>query len=202
MDHLVYGAPDVEVASAAVAGALGVTPALGGRHVGLGTYNHLLSFGDGSYLEIIGVDLRWVDVTGPRPFGVDHLDQPKLVAWAWRVDGLDAAVERAREAGWDPGDPIDLRRETPDGGELRWRLTLLRPELAGIVPFLIDWGGSAHPSTTAPGGATLAGFELVHPDVDAVQRALAAIGATAAVAPGPVPGLRARLTGPAGRMNL
>jgi hypothetical protein len=206
LDHLVYATPDVAATTDLLAQALGVQASPGGRHVGVGTHNTLVSFGPafgtGSYLEVIGPDPTQAAPGGPRPFGIDELTSPALVAWAVRVSGIDAAVVAARARGWDPGDVVDLSRATPAGDVLTWRLTFARPELGGVVPFLIDWGDTAHPSTTAASGVTLMGFELRHPQVAEVQAALAAIGASATVAPSPQPGLRAVLEGPAGRIDL
>ncbi len=197
-----YATPDVDATVDDLERTLDVRASPGGRHVGIGTHNALLSFGDGSYLEIIGPDPAQPPPAAPRPFGIDGSTGPALVAWAVRVTGIHEAVRRARAAGWDPGEVVDLSRLTPSGDTLRWRLTFAQPHLGGVVPFLIDWGDSTHPSTTSATGVRLLGFEVRHPDVAAVQQALAALGASVPVAPAPTPGLRAALQGPAGRLDL
>ena len=62
IDHLVIAVKDLEAASRAY-GELGFTVVPGGRHP-VGTYNTLIAFADGSYVELIGFyrdnpDHRW-----------------------------------------------------------------------------------------------------------------------------------------------
>jgi hypothetical protein len=199
----VYATPDLSKTTEEVAAALGVRPVPGGRHVGLGTRNELLALGDGSYLEIIGPDEEQEDPAQSRPFGIDRLDGPKLVAWAVRADDLDALVADARAHAYDPGDPIDMARSTPTGETLRWRLTLpVGEETVRVIPFAIDWGTSTHPSTTSPTGAELVSLEAGHPDPDRVRVALVALGTDLALRASDVPQLRAVVRGPAGLLEL
>lgn len=204
IDHLVYAAPHLEAAVDEAEAALGVRPSAGGHHIGLGTCNHLLSLGDDAYLEIVGPDRTQGDPEVPRPFAIDLLDAPRLVAWAGRVDDLDAAVAAARAAGIDPGAPVDMARALPGGGTLHWRLTF--PTGAGPVhpvPFLIEWGtGTVHPSTSAAGRARLVSFAAEHPEPDILTATLAVLGADLPVTAGPEPRLVAELEGPAGRWTL
>ena len=46
IDHLIYGAPDLEMGMATVEALLGVRPALGGKHIGIGTHNALAALGE------------------------------------------------------------------------------------------------------------------------------------------------------------
>ena len=63
-----------------------------------------------------------------------------------------------------------------DGTEISWEIAIppARP-LDGCVPWLIDWGWSAHPSIAAPQGARLDWMEIVHPEPERVRAALAAV---------------------------
>ncbi|WP_327085082.1 VOC family protein [Nonomuraea sp. NBC_01738] len=144
MDHLVYATPDLAPTVAEVERLLGVKPAEGGRHVGLGTRNHLLGLGGRSYLEIIGPDPEQPHPGAPRPFGIDTLDAPRLVAWAVEPDDLDATVAASRARGYDPGTPFAMSRRTPSGDLLEWRLAFAA-EPDPVIPFLIDWGTTPHP---------------------------------------------------------
>ena len=203
VDHLVLATNDLAGTTAAVAEAIGVTPSQGGRHVGVGTANTLLSFGDGSYLEVIGPDPTQGEVATARPFGIDGLSgDARLVTFAARVDDIDAVVAAARAAGYDPGEPRSMQRATPDGGLLSWRLTTPPEWAAGAVPFLIDWGDTPHPSTTSAQGAALSGLSIGCPEPDRVGAALAAIGITVPVTQADAPTLQAVITGPTGSMLL
>ncbi|MGY8804381.1 MAG: VOC family protein, partial [bacterium] len=56
LDHLVYAVPDLTAAIASFDSALGVSPAYGGRHTGMGTHNAILPFRGDTYLELIARD--------------------------------------------------------------------------------------------------------------------------------------------------
>jgi Glyoxalase-like domain len=191
LDHLVYAAPNLEAAAEQVAERVGVRPVEGGPHVGLGTRNVLLGLGGRSYLEIVGPDPDQPEPAGPRPFGVDDLTAPALVAWAVATSDIDAAVARARKAGVDLDGAYGMSRRRPDGTLLSWRLT---PPLPGVRPFLIDWGDTAHPADALP-AVPLRSFEITHPDPDALRAELAALGVTPEVRKGERAGLTARLDG-------
>lgn len=201
VDHIVFATRDVPGAVTALEARFGVRAAPGGKHLGRGTYNSLLSLGDGPYLEIIGPDPDQPAPQGARPFGVDELAADRLVGFAVKCSDIPAAIARARAAGYDPGDEHAMSRATVEGDLLEWKLTL-GPGFDGLVPFLIDWMGTPHPSATSPGGATLVGLRGEHPDPDAVRSALAALDVHIDVVEGPAPALIATLDTPKGRVEL
>ncbi len=197
LDHLVLATPDLPATVAMVTRALGVSPVEGGRHVGRGTRNFLLGLGAGGYLEIIGVDADQPAPRAPRPFLVDYVTEPRLVTWAVRVSDIDATVAEARTVGYDPGSIADMSRQAPDGQTLSWRLTGSRD----VVPFLIDWGSTAHPSESLP-QVRLRTLDAVHPDPVATIARLRALWVELGVRPGIRPGLIAVLDGPHGSLTL
>lgn len=199
LDHLVYAVPDLAVGVAHVADLTGVEPVPGGRHPG-GTANHLLGLGPTSYLEIIGPNPSGDPHDRPRTFGLDTLTAPRLVTWAIHPHDLDTTVRRAQQRGYDPGDVAPLSRRTPDGTLLSWRLT--RPAQHGLVPFLIDWGRTAHPAGSGLPQLRLVSLTGSHPDPDAVRRDLAALGAHLDVTAGDQAALRAVLDTPRGTVSL
>lgn len=204
IDHLVYATRDLDAALDDLERKLGVRAAPGGKHTGGGTHNALLSFGDGAYLEIIGPDPEQEPPKDrPMAFGIDKLTAPRLVTWAAKAPTIAARVARAREEGYDPGTPTGMSRLRPDGVRLAWILTRA-PEPAGdgLVPFLIDWGDTPHPSDSAPGGSRLIALRAEHPQPEVVRKALAALGEDLEVQDGPVPALIAIIEGPNGRLEL
>ena len=201
IDHLVYAAPDLATAVAAVAERFGVRAQAGGRHIGLGTCNALLALGPRTYLEIIAPDPQQPDPPGPRPFGLDGVSRGGLAGWALACDDIDAAVAQARRHGYDPGDVTSMQRAAPGGTLLQWRLTPIAMT-GGPIPFLISWGATAHPAGSAPPGLILESFHLEHPAPASLAPLLTALGADVAVQPAATPALVARVSGPNGSQVL
>ena len=206
IDHLVYASNDLPSASAAVAELLGFTPTPGGHHVGKGTYNELLSLGGATYLEVIGPDPQQAAPEGPRPFGIDGVTGPALVAWCVRPRRpLIQIITEARAIGVELGDVSAMSRRRPDDVLLEWELTL--PQLDGpfglALPFMIDWGESAHPTDSLAAAVELVELTVAHPRPDALRAVLGIIGVgtIVVVAEGP-PALRATIASPDGEVSL
>jgi len=203
LDHLVYAVPDLGAGIAGLEARLGVTATPGGRHTGRGTWNALLDLGDGRYLEIIAPDPEQPPPAAPRSFGLDTLTAPRLVTWAAKAPAIDRVVAEARAAGFDAGAVREMSRMTPDGQRLEWRLTLRdEPAGDGLVPFLIDWGATPHPSANCAPGCRLVRLSAEHPDPAPVGRMLAALGESLDVREGPAPALVAIIQSPRGEAVL
>jgi hypothetical protein len=199
IDHLVYACPDLDEAVTEIARLTGVHPQQGGQHPGLGTHNALLSLGERTYLEIIAPDPAQPAAAEPLPFGLGHLTEPALRAWAAAPIDIDAAVRQARAAGFDYGDIVTRNRRTPDDSELSWRMTNYPHNgEVDVIPFLIDWGEHRHPARSAPSGLRLADFRVLAPNPDDVVKRLRAAGIELPVDEADAPGLRAILAGPGG----
>ncbi|KAA2256105.1 VOC family protein [Solihabitans fulvus] len=201
LDHLVFAGPDLAALVAEFERLTGVAPTPGGRHVGRGTANHLVKLGENAYLELIGPDPESAARQDlPRPFGIDGLSAPRLVTWAVRAADLDDRIAAARADGYDPGDAKPLSRRTPNGELLEWRLT--PHEDAGIVPFLIDWGGTTHPASRDLPLVPLVSLAATHPEPEPVRAKLAALGVRMDLLTGNRSGLTAVLNGRHGRVVL
>jgi hypothetical protein len=200
LDHIVYGAHDLAAAMEDLDARFGVRAQEGGRHPGLGTHNALLSLGERAYLELIAPDPSQPPPPR-RPFRLDSLGEPGLVAWAVACDDIDAVIARARERGYDPGDRVELERAVPGGPVLRWSVAI-RELGAGPMPFLISWGDTAHPARSAPSGLRLLDFRIEHPDPAAFAAQLAAIDVDAPVIEAQRTALVASIEGPTGTIEL
>ncbi|MFM2076776.1 MAG: hypothetical protein RJA49_666 [Actinomycetota bacterium] len=179
IDHLVVATPDVAATAAYFADEWGVDLAPGGSHVGRGTRNELTGLGGARYLEVVGPDEMQPVPSHPRPFGVDDLRAPALVAWCARpTRPLPEVIASCRALGIDLGNASPMARRRPDGVLLQWHLTvpLLGPPHEGAVPFLIDWLDSPHPSASLPHHCALVALRLRHPQADLLTAVLGEIG--------------------------
>ncbi|MFG2129984.1 VOC family protein [Streptomyces sp. NPDC048751] len=186
LDHLVLATPDLAATVTEFTRRTGVAPAPGGAHVDLGTRNYLVGLGGTAYLEIIGPDPEQAGTDGPRPFGADGLDTARTLTWAISPPDLDATVAAARAQGYDPGDVRAMSRRRPDGTLLEWRLTDGSAHPSGLVPFLIDWGTSLHPSASGLPVTPLLAVSATAPAPAEIRPALTALGTQLALSAGPV----------------
>lgn len=197
LDHLVVAARSLEEGARFVADALGVESSPGGTHVAMGTHNRLIGLWGGAYLEIIAIDpqaererVANAAAAAPRPrwFALDdsamreRLERgPYLAHWA-------ARVPRPKDLGrWQSQYPSRIAAVVPMArGDLTWRLTV--PESGafpswqgageGIVPTLIQWDTTAHPSTRLPAtGLALKRLKAAHPRADDIRAHLQWLGA-------------------------
>jgi catechol 2,3-dioxygenase-like lactoylglutathione lyase family enzyme len=132
IDHFVIVVNDLQQAAADYE-KLGFTVVPGGKHP-VGSHNMLISFSDGSYLELIGFyrdanDHRWWQPlqTGER-----------LVDYCLQTDDLQGDTQKLRAAGVAINDPVPWSRTRPDGYELKWILSLATGSHRGFAPFLIQ----------------------------------------------------------------
>jgi hypothetical protein len=203
VDHLVWAGPRLEGEIDRLEALTGVRARPGGRHPAEGTHNALLGLGQGSYLELLAPDPGAPAPGRPRWFGLDTLAGPRLVTWAARAGELEHQAAAARAAGHPLGEIRDGRRELGDGTALAWRLTYPDVRLGdGLVPFLIDWGRSPHPSAAAPEGLVLRELRAEHPDPEAILRLLRPLGIDLAVDRASAPALVATLDTPRGPVEL
>lgn len=201
VDHLVYVAPDLAVGSERVAKLLGVEPQPGGRHPGYGTHNAVVSLGGETYLEVIAIDPDLPRPEGGYPFGLDWADGPGLATWALRCEDIEGVTPRADGLGL--GALSSGSRERPDGVVLRWTLTDPRAmPMGGAVPFLIGWGRTPHPATSAPRAGVLREFHVVHPEPESARAALDLLGSPVEVVIGDRVGFRAVVETPGGLVDL
>jgi hypothetical protein len=203
VDHLVWATPDLDAGVREIERLTGVLASPGGKHPSWGTHNALLAFGAGIYLELLAPDPSAPPPARERPFGLDGLEGPRLVTWAAQEPDLERRRAGLAATGIDLGEILSGRRRRPDGVELSWRLTSPRAMLeGGVVPFLIDWGNSPHPSNSAAAGVTLLGLSIEHPEPGRLRPLLQAFGVDLPLRPAPQPALVALLDTPRGRVEL
>ena len=130
IDHLMIGTPDL-AASCRQLERLGFTTSPRGVHEELGTANHVATFANGTYLELLGVM-----VPGPA----NDAYRAALESVGEGVTGIalgteDAAAfhERARARGLVPGPRIDFSRWVDDAGK-HARFSIVRLDKATLPP--------------------------------------------------------------------
>lgn len=180
LDHLVIAAETLEQGVDYVHSTLGVEIPQGGFHKTMGTHNHLMQLGGGSYLEVIAID---PDATIPhrlRWFGLDDAlmrdslrQQPRLITWVMNTNEIEKLHQTAAFA---IGTPIELSRDN-----LRWQIALSedgRLLANGLLPYLIQWHSKPHPSQTmADLGCRLLSLEIYHNRDDWLRSMLKSINA-------------------------
>jgi hypothetical protein len=126
-----------------------------------------------------------------------------LITWTARVERIERVAAHAHALGYNPGDVHTVLRETPDGGQLSFRLTMPTGDGDGLVPNLIEWDAdSAHPSTTSPGGIELVQLRGHHPVPESVRPMLEALRVDLEIRVSAKPKLVAILDSPYGPIEL
>lgn len=159
-DHIVIAVPNLHAAIEHFKTSLGITPLLGGRHVGRGTHNALLGLGkpeDHSYLELIAIDPDDKTHYDSYPLGLTPaLDEMYIVTWCLRCsESTDLKIinEQMRKMGpnYDQGNVHSIQRATPSGAILSMQITNNIEQItttAGQIPFLLKWDDlTQHPTT-------------------------------------------------------
>ena len=202
LDHLVWTVPSLEKGIEDFERLTGVRAAVGGRHPGRGTCNALASLGHGAYLEIVAPDPTQA-LSGNYGEMLARRPHEGLITFVMTAPDMAASQLAAVHAGVPWQGPVPLSRQTPDGRLLEWRLAYTEgTEYGEWLPYYIDWQQTAHPATTSPSGLTLLGFEVSHPQADALHAIYAALGIDIPVRRAARPGMRALLSCPLGQAVL
>ena len=149
LDHVVIAIDDLDAAIRDYRD-LGFTVRRGGVHANHATHNALITFADGTYLELL-VSTGDPPLPGVIDFGVLLQHGEGLAGFALSSDDLDADAARLRADGFAVGEVIPGERRREDGTLIRWKLALIED---GFAPFLIqdvtprEWrvAATAHPN--------------------------------------------------------
>ena len=144
IDHVTVCGSNLEKMRQDFAG-VGLHTKYGGRHANRVTHMDLLTFADGSYIELIAPIGSSSSAKGSGPTGMMS-GWSKLMegnagagAWAVRTDDIHAEVGRLRDAGIEVRGPEAGSRERPDGTKLEWGTAIVGPGATGsVLPFLIE----------------------------------------------------------------
>ena len=203
VDHIMWGARDLDAGIAFIEAKTGVKAVAGGVHPGRGTRNALVSLGKGQYLEIISLDPGQPDVRNERTIQLEQLAAPRILTWAAATRDIEALDTRLRAAGFETSGIAPGSRARPDGTMLRWRTLSVAGHDGDLVPFVIEWDpASTHPSADSPPGCTIEALRLEHPDPAAINRFLEAMGLGVRATRGAGARMAALLSTPGGDVEL
>jgi len=194
LDHLILATTSLTRGMEEFTRLTGVVPRRGGQHPGRGTENALVSLGPGHYLALLAPIDNAGDASSANltPAG-----------WALHTRDLPRLIDRVRAAGFQLLGPIPGSRRTPDSTLLQWRAASTGGPGVEVAPFFIEWApGTAHPSSTSPGGCRLVTMEVVAPDTTRVHDLLKAAGHSTALRAGSPGGIRFSLDCPRGRVSF
>ena len=138
IDHVTVAGSSLRELQANLSAA-GIPPVYGGAHTNGATEMALVSFPDGSYMELMAPQ------ADADPHLIDRQPWVKFLrgnggpcAWAVRETDLAAEVKRLRAAGIPVSVPVRGGRQVPDGVRLEWETSDVGLEPRGtFFPFLI-----------------------------------------------------------------
>ena len=133
IDHIVIAVNSLERAIETYRG-LGFTVVAGGKHP-YGSYNALIGFADGSYIELLGFyeespDHPWWDLLHERGGG--------LVDFCMATDDIRADHAAFRAQGVECSELVEGGRSRPDGYQVRWLNNKVGGAWQGLIPFIIE----------------------------------------------------------------
>jgi hypothetical protein len=152
IDHVIYGAADLDVAAARVEADLGLTAVGGGRHDGVGTHNRVVPLTDGSYLELLAVadpdEAARSALGAALQAGIARGDG--LLGWAVAVPDVRSVAAR-----------LGTSVSTVGRQGMTARLTGVAESLAEpCLPFFIERGAARFAAGRAPEAAGIGWIEL------------------------------------------
>jgi hypothetical protein len=139
IDHATVAGANLDTMRKALTAVAGFPTEYGGPHSNHATEMALVSFPDGSYLELMGIQAK------PDPAAVAAHDWSKFLqnnagpcAFALRVPDLSAEVKQLKSAKITVDAPEAGGRTRPDGTKLVWQTVNVGPGRRGsLFPFLI-----------------------------------------------------------------
>lgn len=133
IDHIVIAVHSLERAIETYSG-LGFSVVEGGRHP-YGSYNALIGFADGSYIEL----LSFYEDSPAHPWQLLLRERGGgLVDFCMASDDIRGDLAALRAQGVDCGELSEGGRARPDGYQVRWLNNKVGGSWQGLIPFLIE----------------------------------------------------------------
>jgi hypothetical protein len=139
LDHVTIAGTDLRQMQARLS-AVGIASVAGGAHSNHATEMALVSFPDGSYLELMGIQpTADPEAVNTHVWAKFLKEDAGPCAWAMRAANLAAEVGRLKAAGVAVSTPARSGRTRPDGVALEWETSDVGSGMRGaFFPFLIQ----------------------------------------------------------------
>lgn len=139
IDHATVCGANLDTLRKALTGAIGVPTEYGGPHSNHATEMALVSFPDGSYLELMGIQAKADPAAVAKHEWSQFLrNNAGPCAFAMHVTDIAREVQDLKAAGIAAGEPETAGRTRPDGTKLVWQTASVGPPPRGsLFPFLI-----------------------------------------------------------------
>jgi hypothetical protein len=139
IDHVTVAGSDLKQMQAKLS-SVGIASVYGGAHSNHATEMAMVSFPDGSYLELMGIQPHADAAAVAGHVWAKFLQEDAgPCAWAMRDKNLAAEVSRLKAAGVAVSAPLAGGRTRPDGVRLEWETSDVGEVTRGtFFPFLIE----------------------------------------------------------------
>jgi hypothetical protein len=139
IDHVTIAGSELKQMQGRLA-AVGIASVYGGAHNNHATEMALVSFADGSYLELMSIQANAdAQAVAGHVWAKFLKENAGPCAWAMREKDLAAEVSRLKAAGIAVSAPVGSGRTRPDGVRLEWETSDVGAETRGtFFPFLIQ----------------------------------------------------------------
>ena len=137
IDHVTVAGKDLKQMQAALA-AVGIESEYGGAHSNQASEMALVSFANGSYLELIAIQPKADPAAvAAHGWGKQMEENAGPCAWAVRVKDVGAELRRLQAAGVKVGAIEKSGRQRPDGKKLEWETAQVGDARGTFFPFII-----------------------------------------------------------------
>ena len=189
-DHLALWHAPLDAGARVFSERLSAPFETGGAHAGQGTRNRLMGAGEGAYLELLGPDED--QAGGPLVDRFASADPLSICLVAYRTRSLDELAKRVNALGVSAPPPFEMSREK-DGQRISWRLLYLMDPRFPQLPFFIDWGETAHPSSQLADVLSVEDLACLAPEPSVVEEIFKTLDIDLEVRAHPQPGWAVKL---------
>ena len=203
IDHIVYCVKKLDPVVDQLKNLLGIDIVIGGRHLSKGTHNAIFRIGKDAYFEILAPDPDNNKIVKPRWMGIDLIDKPTITRWAIKSTNLERDAHSLESYRSQYGQVEEGSRQLSNGEHLSWKLSdpLPNPKIE-VVPFLLDWGDSTHPSEELKSECHLKQIKVIHNDPSLISDVMTSLSIDIPILKGEHPRIEVELNTPKGLVTL